>query len=81
MNCLTEYDEEATHRAFRREGYEDGLEDGMLAGLAKGERKKALEDAVTLINKYNVTPEVASADMGVSLEDVLQYLKLYNLKP
>ena len=28
MMCLTEYDEEATMRAFRREGYEDGYTEG-----------------------------------------------------
>ena len=44
-------------------------------GLAEGEHKKAVEDAITLIKKYNVTPEVAAADMGVSLDDVMKALK------
>ena len=70
MMCLTEYDEEATMRAFRKEGYEDGRADG----VAEGERKKAVEAAITLIKKYNASPEDAAVDMGVSLDKVLEAL-------
>ena len=44
-------------------------------GIAEGEHKKAVEAAITLIKKYNATPEAAAADMGISLDDVLQALK------
>ena len=47
-------------------------------GREEGKYKGKIEAAITLIHKYNVTPEAASADMGVSLDDVLQSLKLYN---
>ena len=74
MMCLTEYDEEATMRAFRREGYEDGFAEGKSNGLVEGERKKAVEAAITLIKKYNASPEDAAVDMGVSLDKVLEAL-------
>ncbi len=47
--CLTEYDEEATMRAFRREGYEDGYTDG--------EQKKAEEAAQKLIELNTMSVE------------------------
>ena len=56
----------------------EGLAEGHAAGLAEGEHKKAVEEALTLIKKYKVAPEAAAADMGVSLDDVLQSLELYN---
>ena len=51
------------------------MREGHAKGLAEGKHEKAVEAAITLIKKYNVAPEVASADMGVSLDDVLQSLK------
>ena len=56
----------------------EGLAEGHASGLAEGEHKKAVEAALTLIKKYKVAPEAAAADMGVSLDDVLQSLELYN---
>ena len=63
--CLTEYDEEATMRAFRKEGYEDGRLAGIVEGKNAGKQEKAVEDAITLIKKYNASPEDAAVDMGV----------------
>ena len=78
--CLTEYDEEATMRAFRKEGYEDGRADGytegIATGLAKGERKKAVEAAVMLISDFNVEPQLAAEKMNAPLDKVLEALKL-----
>ena len=65
--CLTEYDEEAAKRVFREDGYLDGVEDG--------KQEKAVEDAITLIKKYNASPETAAADMKVPLDCVLKALE------
>ena len=74
--CMTEYDEEAAKRVFREDGYLDGVEDGKAAGILEGMQQKAVEAALTLIKKYNVSPENAAADMGVSLDKVLESLAL-----
>jgi hypothetical protein len=63
-------DELTMKNAARREGRAEGI--------AEGKHEKAVEAAITLIKKYKVAPETAAADMGVSVEDVLQSLKLYN---
>ena len=68
----------AAKREGIAEGHAKGLAEGRTTGLAEGEHKKALEAAITLIKKYKVAPEAAAADMGVSLDDVLQSLELYN---
>ena len=52
--------------------------EGLAEGITTGKHEKAVEAALTLIKKYKVAPEAAAADMGVSLDDVLQSLKLYN---
>ena len=67
MMCLTEYDEEATMRAFRKEGFEDGR-------LA-GKEEKAVEAAVMLITDYNVDPKIAAEKMNAPLDSVLEALK------
>ena len=59
--CLTEYDEEATMRAFRREGFEDGY--------AEGEQKAKLEAARNFIAE-GVSPEMVARCTGLPLEDV-----------
>ena len=64
-------DELTMKNAARREG----LAEGRAEGRAEGKHEKAVEAAITLIKKYNVAPEVASADMGVSLDDVMKALK------
>ena len=68
---LTEFDEEEFKRICREDGYEDGIS----VGLAQGASQKAVEAAVTLIHKYNATPEDAAKDMGAPLEEVLDKLK------
>lgn len=44
-------------------------------GIELGEKKKAVEDAVKIINKYNATPEDAAKDVDAPLELVLEALK------
>jgi len=63
MDLLTEFDQEQYDRIRRREGFE------------AGEQQKAINDAITLIKKYKVTPEEASKDMNAPLELVLERLK------
>ncbi len=67
---LTEFDEEEVHRIWREDGYEDGIADG--------EQKKAIEDAVILINDFNISPEVAAEKLGAPLDKVLDALKKIN---
>ena len=55
--CLTDYDEEATLRAFRREGYEDGLIDGKLEAARNFLRK-------------GINPEVIAECTGLPLDEV-----------
>ena len=62
--CLTEYDEEATMRAFRREGFDEGY--------AEGERQKAVEAARKLIKK-GINPEVIAECTGLSLDEVQRF--------
>lgn len=62
MNLLTEYDEEAYIRIWRRDG------------ILEGRQEKAVEDAVMLIHEYEETPEVAAKKMNAPLELVLKAL-------
>ncbi|MBP5358422.1 MAG: hypothetical protein J6Y69_04465 [Treponema sp.] len=64
---LTEFDEEVFKQNVREDGYIDGLSQGI--------SQKAVEAAVTLIQKYNATPEDAARDMNAPLEAVLEKLK------
>lgn len=68
MDLLTEFDQEQYDRIRRREGFE------------AGEQQKAINDAITLIKKYKVTPEEASKDMNAPLELVLERLKQEDIK-
>ncbi len=51
----------------QEEAYQDGLDDGQV--------RKAVEDAVMLVQKYNTSPETAAKDMDAPLEAVLEKLK------
>ena len=62
MNLLTEYDEEAYIRIWRRDG------------IMEGRQEKAVEDAVMLIHEYKENPEVAAKKMNAPLELVLKAL-------
>ena len=53
----------------------EALKLGIQQGLQQGEQKKAVEDALMLISKYNATPEEAAKDMNAPLELVLEKLK------
>ena len=75
MNCLTEFDVESAIKTWREDGYDEGKADGIAEGRADGKQEKAVEDAITLIKKYNASPEDAAIDMGVSLDKVLEALK------
>ena len=44
------------------------------AAILQGEQKKAIEAAVTLVQKYKVSPETASKDMNAPLDKVLETL-------
>ena len=61
--CLTEYDEEATNRAFREDGYLDGVEDG--------KQEKAMEDARNMLIE-NISLEIVSKCTGLPIETVQQ---------
>ena len=69
-NSLTEFDAEEAYRDIREDGYEEGYSQGISQGVSQ----KAVEDAVTLIEKYKVNPEDAAKDMGVTVEAVLEKL-------
>ena len=43
--------------------------------IEKGEQKKAIEAAITIIKKYNAKPEDAAKDMNAPLDKVLKALK------
>ncbi|MBO4705716.1 MAG: hypothetical protein J5647_08290 [Spirochaetaceae bacterium] len=74
MNCLTEYDEEATMRAFRKEGYEDGraygYTEGIATGLAKGKQEKGVEDARKLLALNTMSVEQIAYITELSIEQV-----------
>ena len=53
----------------------DMMKIGEREGIAKGEEKKAVENALTLIRDYNASPEAAAEKMGAPLELVLDALK------
>ena len=78
-NLLTEFNQEDYDRNRRAEGYEDGYDDGVVygkeLGRSEGERQKAVEDAIMLIQKYNIPPETAAKDMNAPLNLVLEKLK------
>ena len=52
------------------------IQDSKREGRKEGRQEKAVEDAITLIRKYNAIPEEAAADMGAPLDKVLKALKL-----
>lgn len=59
MNLLTEYDEEASIRGWRKDGRQE----------------KAVEAAIIAVKEFNATPEVAAQKMDAPLELVLEGLK------
>lgn len=58
----------------KAEGIQQGRAEGHTAGLEEGKKQKAVANALTLINKYNISPEQAANDMGAELHDVLEAL-------
>ena len=65
-NSLTEFDEEEFIRDIHQEGFDDGFSQGSL--------QKAVEAAITLVQKYNIAPKDAAKDMKAPLEVVLEEL-------
>ena len=70
--------EEAKHNSQWKRQYMEwerqrvyDFENGKEAGI----EKKAVEDAVMLVKKYNATPEIAASDMNAPLDLVLESLK------
>ena len=52
----------------------EALKQGIQQGMAQGAQKKAIENALTMINDFNISPELASEKMGAPLEKVLEAL-------
>ena len=75
MMCLTEFDVESAIKTWREDGYEDGYNEGIAEGLTAGERKKAVEAAVTLITDFKIDPKLAAEKMNAPLDSVLEALK------
>jgi flagellar biosynthesis/type III secretory pathway protein FliH len=48
--CLTEYDEAATQKAFKEEGYEEGYDDGYDSGYGSG--YDSCENAMVRLQSY-----------------------------
>ena len=48
--------------------------EGIKEGIGIGAQQKAVENAVTLVRKYNASPESAAADMDAPLDKVLEAL-------
>ncbi len=84
---LKEYVEDARHNTQWRLQYMTwerqrtyDYEDGKEAGKLEGSQKKAVEAAVTLVQKYHATPETAAKDMDAPLELVLAELEKISVK-
>ena len=60
--CLTEYDEEATMRAFRKEGYEDGR--------LNGKQEKAVEAALKLLELNTMSVEQIAYVTELPIEQI-----------
>ena len=63
MTLLTEFDEEASIRGWRKDG------------ILEGRQEKAVEDALMLVNEYKEKPEIAAQKTNAPLELVLEGLK------
>ena len=53
---------------------EEAFKEGIAAGISQGEQKKAVEDAIMIINEFKTTPEFAAQKVNVPLELVLEAL-------
>ena len=72
---IAELTEEAKHNTQWRRQYMN-WERQRTYDMEAGAQKKAIENALVLIHKYNATPEVAAEQMGAPLDKVLAALKL-----
>ena len=68
MNLLTEYDEEAYIRIWRRDG------------IIQGKQEKAIEVASNLLELKKLPPEQIAQSVGLSLEQVLELQKKIPVK-
>ena len=68
MNLLTEYDEEAYIRIWRRDG------------IVQGKQEKAIEVASNLLELKKLPPEQIAQSVGLSLEQVLELQKKIQVK-
>ena len=68
MNLLTEYDEEAYIRIWRRDG------------IIQGKQEKAIEVASNLLKLKKLPPEQIAQSVGLSLEQVLELQKKIQVK-
>lgn len=49
---------------------DDRAAEALKQGIQQGAQKKAIENALTMINDFNISPELASEKMGAPLEKV-----------
>lgn len=61
-----------TYERIQAYAYDNGKEAGIAEGITQGSQQKAVEAAVTLVQKYNVSPETAAKDMDAPLDKVLE---------
>ena len=62
-------------RMAKKEGVLEGIEQGVKQGLQQGQAQAKLEDTVTAVKSFNVTPQIAAEKMGVPLEELQKALK------
>jgi len=55
--------------------YHAGLERGLERGIERGIEKKAIEDAIIMIKKFNINPEMVAKELKISLDLILKKLK------
>ena len=62
-------------RMAKKEGVLEGIEQGVKQGIQQGQAQAKLESAITAVNFFNVTPQIAAEKMGVPLEELQKALK------
>ncbi len=62
-------------RDLIRNAKKEGVLEGIQQGISKGKIEAKLEDAVTAVKSFNVSPEMAAEKMDVPLEKLQEALK------
>ena len=80
QGILTDYldrkSREVINMLCAKYSYKDDIAVKKQEAVEEGQQQKAIEDAVTLVKKYNATPENAAKDMNAPLELVLNALNI-----